>query len=286
VPVNTSHYSLSVVIPAYNEEARLQSSLLTVLEHMPSLAKSPVWEIIVADDGSTDGTAKVVQKLSTFDNRVKLLQLPHRGKGSAVRAGILSALGEYILFTDADLATPMTEARKLLNSLDDGAEVAIGSRAAVGAQRLSEPFYREAMGYLFHLVVCMFLMRQFHDTQCGFKAFRRKTAHDIFSRLVLYNDDSPEITRPAVTGFDLEVLYLAVRLGYRIDEIPVQWHYRAGSKVSPLRDSYELFRDVIRVRRGARRGIYDGSRAVSAYAVGPSITDIFADIKDDSHVVR
>ncbi len=186
-----------------------------------------------------------------------LLNLPHRGKGATVRDGILAARGSYVLFSDADLATPIMEASKLIRALHDGADVAIGSREAPGAARIDEPVLRHTMGRVFSLLVQMLLLRGFADTQCGFKAFTRDAGHRIFSRVALYSRDAPILTRPAVTGFDVEVLYLALRYGYQIAEVPVEWHYRPYSKVSPLRDSYELFRDVVRVRRNALRGIYD-----------------------------
>ena len=252
-----SSVSLSIVIPAYNERSRIKESLGTIVDAMSSLVTGDEWEIIVANDGSTDETAKIVEAIARQVPELRVLNLPHRGKGATVRDGMLAARGAHVLFSDADLATPIMEARKLLQALNDGAAVAIGSREAPGATRIDEPLLRHSMGRVFSHIVRLLLMRQFADTQCGFKAFTREAAQHIFTQVALYSSDAPVLTRAAVTGFDVEVLYLALRYGYHIAEVPVEWHYRPQSKVNPLRDSYELFRDVMRVRRNALRGIYD-----------------------------
>jgi dolichyl-phosphate beta-glucosyltransferase len=274
---------VSIVIPAYNEGERIGQSLRSIIDFMSNESKYLNWEIIVANDGSNDKTADVVRDLQANDHRVKLLDLPHRGKGPTVRSGILASQGEFILFSDADLATPISEAERLFRALEDGADVAIGSRAADGAKRMNEPFYRVAMGYVFHFAVGSLLMPDFRDTQCGFKAFRLLTARDIFSRLSLYNDDSPVIKHPAVTGFDVEVLYLALHLGYTVTEVPVEWHYQPGSKVSPVRDSFQLFRDVLRVRSNARRNVYEPEFAIPV-AVPEAQGGRLTNVRDDTHV--
>jgi dolichyl-phosphate beta-glucosyltransferase len=276
---------VSVVIPAFNEEGRLSTTLPAVREHLSNRFSDGRWEIVVCDDGSTDRTLAVAESFSDESGRVRVLPLAHRGKGATVRSGVLDARGELILFSDADLATPITESDQLFDALRSGADVAIGSRAAVGAKRLDEPFYRELMGWVFHSAVQILLLGEFADTQCGFKAFRRHVAHDLFSRLTLYNDDSPVITKPAVTGFDLEVLFLACRLNYRVEEIPVQWHYRPGSKVNPFRDSFELFRDVLRVRLNDRRGVYDFPESRQALVGTEATIDRLPGLKDDTHVI-
>jgi dolichyl-phosphate beta-glucosyltransferase len=253
---NSDVVKLSVIIPAYNEESRLRSTLITVIEEIGPVVNGNSWEVIVANDGSTDGTERIAREFSDQVPGVQLLDLQHRGKGAAVRAGMIAARGDFVLFSDADLATPISEARRLLAALEEGADVAIGSRAAAGALRLDEPFYRETMGRVFHYAVRLLLLSGFTDTQCGFKAFRRDAAQDLFQRLLLYNDESPVLTHPAVTAFDVEVLYLALHLGYEVVEVPVVWHYQAASKVNPLRDSYLLFRDVMTVRSNARRKVY------------------------------
>jgi dolichyl-phosphate beta-glucosyltransferase len=249
--------SLSVVIPAYNEQARIEASLRGIIDAMPSIVSSDVWEVVVANDGSTDETARIVAALAHEEPRLQLLNLPHRGKGAAVRDGILASRGSMIIFSDADLATPIAEATKLLSALQTGADVAIGSREADGAVRIDEPFLRHAMGRVFSATVRVILLKEFADTQCGFKAFTREAAQSIFSRVVLYGADAPVLQKASVTGFDVEVLYIALQSGLRISEVPVEWHYRTNSKVSPIRDSYALLKDVLQVRFNGVRGVYD-----------------------------
>lgn len=270
--------SLSIVIPAYNERARIEGTLGTIVDAMSGLVTDGEWEIIVANDGSTDETAEIAEAMARQVPELCVLNLPHRGKGATVRDGMLAARGARVLFSDADLATPIMEARKLLQALNDGAAVAIGSREAPGAARIDEPLLRHLMGRVFSHIVRVMLMRQFADTQCGFKAFTREAAQRIFTQVALYSSDAPVLTRPAVTGFDVEVLFLALRYGYNITEVPVEWHYQPQSKVNPLRDSYELFRDVVRVRRNAVRGIYDLTPLTHARTAA----DVRADVQEQA----
>jgi glycosyltransferase involved in cell wall biosynthesis len=188
--------------------------------------------------------------------QLRLIDNDHRGKGYTVRAGMLNGTGKYVLFTDADLATPISEIGKMIGALEAGADIAIGTREGIGASRQDEPFLRHLMGRVFNLLVRVVSGLQFQDTQCGFKGFRREVAHDLFSRVRLYGADAKTITGGAVTGFDVEVLYLALQTGYRIDEIPVRWQYGSESKVNPLVDSVRMFKDVIQVRWNAVRGVY------------------------------
>lgn len=273
----------SIVIPAFNESARIRQTILEISRELEQICGSTDWELIVADDGSSDQTAEIVAELAARDSRLRLLSLPHRGKGATVRAGMLEANGQKILFSDADLATPIREAGRLFSSLEAGADVAIGSRAAPGAQRLGEPLHREVMGVAFRYAVHLLLLNNFYDTQCGFKAFTRASAHDVFGRLTLYNDDSPVIEHASVTAFDLEVLYIATRLGYEIREVPVEWHYRRGSKVNPLRDSFTLLQDVLQVRSRAFRGEYAIAQESADGGSRPEPAGNMP-MKDDPHV--
>jgi glycosyltransferase involved in cell wall biosynthesis len=247
---------LSVVIPAYNEERRLPTTLRRVLDY---LAQQPYTsEVIVADDGSSDGTAAYVDRLLDAHRNLFLLRLDHRGKGYAVRAGALMARGEYILLCDADLATPIEEWDRLRRYLESGYDLAIGSREGIGARRIGEPWYRHVMGRVFNTIVRLVAVGGIQDTQCGFKALRRAVAYDLFRRVRIYGDNAPRVDGAAVTAYDVELLYLAVRRGYRIAEVPVVWQYGEETKVNPLRDSWRNLRDVLKVRWYAVRGMYTG----------------------------
>jgi dolichyl-phosphate beta-glucosyltransferase len=249
---------LSVVIPAYKEETRISDTLRTVVDYLTRQEYTS--EIIVVDDGSPDGTRQVVQSFIEAHEGtppVTLIENDHRGKGYTVRTGMLHGNGRYVLFTDADLATPISEVGKMIGSLETGSDIAIGTREGIGAERLNEPFYRHLMGRIFNLLVRLISGLQFEDTQCGFKGFRREVAQDLFSRVQLYGADAKQIKGGAVTGFDVEVLYLALQAGYHIEEIPVKWRYGAKSKVNPLVDSARMFLDVLKVRWMALNGVYD-----------------------------
>ncbi len=249
---------LSVVIPTWNEQKRISDTLNKVTRYLGRQEYSA--EVIVVDDGSADDTVLMVKSfIDAYRGAisVRLIENDHRGKGYAVRTGMLQGRGRYILFTDADLATPISEVGKVIGALESGADVAMGTRQGIGAQRLDEPFYRHLMGRVFNLLVRLLSGLDFQDTQCGFKGFRRQVADDLFRRVQLYGHDARPLKGGAVTGFDVEVLYLALRRGYRIEEIPVKWQYGAESKVNPLRDSVRMLGDVLRVWRMARRGVYD-----------------------------
>jgi dolichyl-phosphate beta-glucosyltransferase len=252
---------LSVVVPAYNEERRLPDTLEQILAYLDRQAYR--FELIVADDGSADRTAVLVEALAARrpnaddgNSGLRLLRLDHRGKGFAVRAGALSAHGEYVLLCDADLATPIEEWEKLYERFAQGYEVVIGSREGLGARRLGEPWYRHLMGRVFNFIVRAVAVGGIQDTQCGFKALRQAVAADLFRRVRIYGDDAPVVRGAAVTAYDVELLFLARRRGYRIAEVPVIWRYGTETKVSPLRDSLRNLRDVLRVRWYALRGRY------------------------------
>lgn len=233
---------LSVVIPAYNEQERIADTLYTVKEFLS--AQPYKSEIIVVDDGSKDWTTEVVKTVDIFgqemeDQNVSTIMenVKNVGKGFSVARGMLRASGKFILFSDADLSTPIEEINKLLPELEQGCDVAIGSRRMDESEVEKKPFYRELMSYTFNAVVGLFAIRGIKDTQCGFKAFRSKAGKDIADRQKLYG-----------FSFDVEQLYLARKLDYCIKEIPVKWEHAEGSKVDPLRDSIRMFIDVMRIR--------------------------------------
>jgi glycosyltransferase involved in cell wall biosynthesis len=217
--------------------------------------------VIVADDGSADGTAGLVERLIERHPSLRLLRLDHRGKGFAVRAGALAARGEYVLLCDADLAVPIEDWEQLQRALTNGYDIAIGSREGLGARRMGEPWYRHLMGRVFNLIVRIVAVGGIQDTQCGFKGLRQTVATDLFQRVRIYGEDAPRVRGAAVTAYDVEVLFLARRRGYRIAEVPVPWRYGTETKVNPLRDTLRCLRDVLTVRWYALRGMYQGLNA-------------------------
>jgi dolichyl-phosphate beta-glucosyltransferase len=245
---------LSVVVPAYNEEQRLPDSLSQITAYLDGQPYRS--EVIVADDGSLDATGALVEQLSARRADLRLLRLDHRGKGFAVRAGALAAAGEYILLCDADLAVPIEEWERLRRVLEHGFDLAIGSREGLGARRLGEPWYRHLMGRVFNMIVRAVAVGGIQDTQCGFKALRQSVAADLFDRVRIYGADAPRVHGAAVTAYDVELLFLARRRGYRIAEVPVPWRYGTETKVNPIRDSWRNLRDVLTVRWYALRGKY------------------------------
>lgn len=249
------HPFLSIVIPAYNEARRLPATLERILDYLDCQDYSA--QVIVVDDGSTDGTAAAARAYDEQHRCVEIIESPHQGKGATVRRGMLAAHGDILLFSDADLSTPIQEVERLLPWFDKGYDVVIGSREGTGARRYDEPFYRHFMGRVFNAVVRLLTVQGIQDTQCGFKAFRREVAHDLFRRMYLYTNDSQPVVGAMVTAFDVEILYLAQRLGYRIREVPVEWHYSNETKVNPLKDSWRNLRDVLTVRWNALRGVYN-----------------------------
>jgi dolichyl-phosphate beta-glucosyltransferase len=241
---------LSVVVPAYNEARRLGTTLPRILEYVARSSERA--EIIVVDDGSQDGTGDVVTGLARAvpaPIELRLLQSPHnRGKGASVRRGMLAARGAHVMFTDADLSAPIEEATKLRARLDDGYDVAIGSRRLAGADiQVRQGWTRRLAGGAFSGLVAALVLPGVADSQCGFKAFRHAAAAAIFARQRLEG-----------FGFDVEILWLARRLGYRLIEVPIVWRDDPRSHIRLVRDSAGMLVDVARVRLNAWRGAYDG----------------------------
>jgi len=249
---------VSLVIPAYNEESRLEPTLRDSLAWFQ--ARRIAFEIIVVDDGSTDGTSTLVLGLARQFPALRLIRLPsNHGKGFAVRTGILNANGVLVLFADADGATPIAEFERLETAIRDGADVAIGSRALrEGDVRVQARFYRRLMGRTFHRLVSLLAVRGFHDTQCGFKLFRGDVAHDLFSRM-----------RMNGFSFDVELLLMARRQGYRVREVPVNWTHQAGSRINLVTDSMRMALDLFVIRGHLVRGHYDRPRLGRVRADAP-----------------
>ena len=228
---------LSIVIPCYNEEQRLPPTI----EHVERFfdARNEPYELILVDDGSGDGTRKVMEAAADRNGAIRVEALPrNRGKGRALATGVQAATGDEILLTDADLSTPIEELDNLQAALKDGAGIAIGSRALRGSRvEVSQPFYRVVMGKGFNLIVQAVLLPGIWDTQCGFKLFRADVARRVFAHL---ETDG--------FGFDPEVLYRARKEGVKIAEVPVVWRNSAPTKVSPVRSSFDMLKHVIRLR--------------------------------------
>jgi dolichyl-phosphate beta-glucosyltransferase len=237
---------ISIVIPAYNESARIGKALTEVLR----CVHERNWhaEILVVNDGSTDSTAAVVDQFAQLHPQVRLLNNPqNRGKGFSVRHGVLHAVGEIVMFTDADLSAPMEEAERLFQALEEGADIAIGSRwLERNRQTLKQPLYRQLFGRCFNAITRLVMGLPFADTQCGFKAFRRPVAQTIF-----------QLQRIERWGFDPELLFIALKRGYKVKEVPVTWGHDERSRLSYLKDGLKMLEEIAYIRWEAFAGAYD-----------------------------
>ena len=235
---------LSIVVPAYNEAGRIAETVETLCARVPAMAAD--CEIRVVDDGSEDGTAALVEAIARRDPRVVLQREPHRGKGSAVKAGMLAATGDLRFMCDADLSMPVHELPRFLELVPSRCDIAIGSREGLGARRVGEPSYRHVLGRVFNNAVKAALLPGVDDTQCGFKLFTADAIEQVFPRTTIDG-----------WAFDVEVLYIARRRNLRIAEVPIEWHYRDLSRVSAIRDPLVMLRDILAIRRNGARGVYD-----------------------------
>jgi len=226
---------LSVVIPAYNEESRIEATLEQVHSYLSHQSYS--WEIVVADDGSIDSTARLVSEFCQERTGVRLLTLVHRGKGWAVQQGMLAAEGTYMFLCDADLSMPIEQIDRFLSLEGGGADITVGSRELAGSRRIGEPGRRHVMGRGFNWMIRALALPGIRDTQCGFKCFRAETTLPLFERQTLWG-----------FAFDVEILYMARKAGLEVREVAIDWHYREGSKVRPLRDALAMAWDVLKIR--------------------------------------
>jgi glycosyltransferase involved in cell wall biosynthesis len=235
---------LSIVIPAYNEANRLPSTL----EQISAFIQQQTYEteVIVVENGSADGTFKVAQKYVDQFPNFHAIHLKQRGKGLAVREGMLQATGQYRFMCDADLSMPITEVNHFLPPKLTNFDIAIASREAAGSVRYNEPGYRHWGGRGTNLLIRLFALSGLHDTQCGFKMFRADVAKDLFSYQTIMN-----------WSFDIELLYIARLRGYRIIEIPIPWYFNPETKLNPLQDAINMALDIFTIRRNARQGLYD-----------------------------
>lgn len=235
----------SIVIPAYNECGRIPATL----ERVIACIREHGWnsELIVVNDGSTDGTADVVRSFFAKAPEMRMIENPgNRGKGFSVRAGMLQALGEVVMFTDADLSSPIEEAERLFAAISDGADIAIGSRwLDTNRQTHRQPVYRQFFGRCFNAVTRAVMGLPFADTQCGFKAFTRHAAQTVFQLETIER-----------WGFDPEILFIALKRGLRVDEVPVSWGHDSRSRMSYIKDGARMLQDIAIIRWNAIRGYY------------------------------
>lgn len=242
---------LSVVIPAYNEEQNIKAGAPgKVLSYLKN--QEWEWELILVDDGSADKTVDLLESFEKKDKRIHLVKNPHQGKAATVTTGVLSANGEIILFTDMDQATPIEEVEKFLPWFGQGYDVVIGSRSG----RKGAPLIRKLMASGFVVLRTLVLRLPFKDTQTGFKAFSRPAAQDVFKKLRIFGKHGVIKGAAVKAGFDLELLYVARRLGYKIKEVPVRWEHKGSMRVHPVKDSIDGLKDLLRIRWNAFKGAY------------------------------
>ncbi|MBP6015945.1 MAG: glycosyltransferase family 2 protein [Candidatus Promineofilum sp.] len=246
---------LSLIIPAYNEGERLPNTLPDVFDFLEAQPYS--FEIIIVNNNSTDNTHQVAQALVAGRPYARVIDEMTQGKGAAVRTGMLAAGGEYLFMADADFSMPVAEIAKFLPPRSGRYDVAIGSREAAGAVRFNEPHYRHFMGRVFNFYVKVLAIPGFEDTQCGFKCFTREVALDILPNQTING-----------WAFDVELLFIALRRGYKIIEVPVHWYYGANSRVSPVRDTINMIREVLRIRWNGLQGRYS-----RRHTADPAITE-------------
>jgi len=235
---------LSLVIPAYNEERRLPHTLEQVALFLGLQSYS--WEVIVVDNASTDKTPEIIRDFAQRYPQIRGLREKRRGKGEAVKSGMLAAKGEYRFMCDSDLSMPITELNHFLPPQLENFNLAIASREAQGAIRYDEPFYRYLGGRAVNTMIRLLILPHLKDTQCGFKCFSASAAEDLFSHQTLSS-----------WAFDIEILAIAQLRGYKIVEVPIPWHFDSGSKLNAFKSAAQMFLDILTIRDNARKGVYD-----------------------------
>ncbi len=245
----------SIVIPAFNEEGGITASLTQVMNYMSSF--DPLFEVIVVDDGSFDSTAQKVQDYAQYHPEITLIKNPHKGKAVAVTTGVLAAQGQYILTADADMATPIDELKRFVHWIEDHEfDIVIASREGAGAKRQDEPVFRHVIGRVFNLMVRLIAVPQFSDTQCGFKLYTKDSAHDIFSKLIVYKEQDKVLKKAFLGAFDVEIIFIALKRGYKVKSVPVTWTYIKTTRLNFLETSAKMARDVIKIRLNGLKGAY------------------------------
>lgn len=234
---------LSIIVPAYNEAARLPKTLPQIAGFV--MAQPYDVEVLIVNNNSSDDTRAIASEIAEEFPFMRVLDEPRQGKGAAVRTGMLAADGDYFFMADADLSMPIEEVNKFLPPNLNGYDVAIGSREAPGAVRYEEPEYRHLMGRVFNAIVKFLAVPGFQDTQAGFKCFRRLVALDLLANQTIDG-----------WAFDVELLFIALKRNYCVVEVPIHWHYRQNSRISPLKDAVEMVREVLRIRINDWQGRY------------------------------
>lgn len=249
---NQGKIFLSVIIPAFNEGENFKKGVLKEVDGYLR-KQSYTWEVVIVDDGSTDKTVSLIEGFIKDRKNWRLLKNPHQGKSQTVIAGLRKARGENLIFTDFDQATPIKEAEKLLDKIRDY-DVVIGSREIKGARREKEPEYRHLMGKVFNFLVQILAVKGIHDTQCGFKLFKKPVIKKVLSKIKI----AKRKATGAYTGaFDVEILFLAKKAGFKISEVPIYWRHVKTSRVSPFKDSLKMFFEVVKIRLYDLLGNYD-----------------------------
>lgn len=246
---------LSVIVPAYNEEARISASLTAIADYLGGQNYS--WEVLVVDDGSTDATARLAGEFIGNNSRVHLVSVPHGGKGWAVKQGMLRAQGQYRFLCDADLSMPIEQLSRFLPPDGPAADIVIGSREVPGSRRINEPWRRHLMGRIFNVLVRLLAVSGIQDTQCGFKCFKGQVAQQLSA-----------LQRLNGFGFDSELLFLARKLNFSVAEVPIDWYYQPRSKVRPVQDSLRMIGDLLSIRWSYFRGRY-GKRGSPVHGHAP-----------------
>lgn len=245
---------VSIIFPSYNEMKNIKRG---VLDKAVAYLDSVGWqyELLLADDGSTDGTAQALADFASTHDHTQYLAMPHRGKGPTVLQALRQSKGDVRLFSDFDQATPLTEIEKLLPYIEDGAQIVVGSREVQGSERKREPFHRHLMGKGFNFFVNLIAIQGIHDTQCGFKLFTKEACSALIDKVYIYSGKG-KLTGAFTGAFDVELLYLAKKKKLRIAEVPINWTYAKTDRVDPIKDSLRMLIDILRIRFADIQGKY------------------------------
>jgi glycosyltransferase involved in cell wall biosynthesis len=245
---------ISLVIPSYNEEKNILE-ILKKCESYFTLQKY-LYEVLVVDDGSTDSTLTIAQNFASTNKNIRVISLSHKGKGSAVMAGLSLAKGKYVLCVDADLAVPLDETRKIIHYIEDaGFDICIASRQGVGAVRHNESFFRRLLSRSFNYIVRLLLIKDIKDTQCGFKAYTQTSLKKVLPKLKIYSE-AKEIPGPKIGAIEVEILFVSQKHRLKIKSIPVEWTYTKVKRVILIKDTFVKLKDVFKVWYYNKKNLY------------------------------